>query len=246
MLDVIFQYGPLTLRTFNIFAALGLLFGGAFAVRFSLKKKLNSGFLYKNGPYLFLAALLGGRIAYLLENLQVFLDYPLTSLFVWDLRYSFFGAMYALLITLFALSRKHKEDFWAWFDVVILSLLAFMFFIHLGHFFNGTQYGIPTDLPWGIAFDNQNIRYLNPIHPTQLYAALFTLMITVYSVKGSTRIHLPGVVASRALMIYCLSMFALDYLHAFPLFYTKLSFVGIAILAFIASIHTSHKTYITD
>lgn len=245
MLDVIFQYGPLTLRTFNIFAAIGLLFAGAFAVRFTLIKKLNSGFLYKHIGYLFLGAVLGGRIAYILENLQLFLDTPISSLFLWDLRYSFFGAVYGLLVTLWLIGWKKKESFWAWFDVVILALLAFMFFIHIGHFFNGTQYGNLTDLPWGIAFDSQNIRYLTPIHPTQLYSALFTLIISVYSVKRSKRIHLPGVVGSRALMIYALGMFAVDYLHAIPSFYAKMSFVGIAIAAFIASVHTSHGTHIS-
>jgi len=72
MLDIIFQYGPITLRTFNLFVALGLFLAGAFAVRLTLLKKLNSAFLYKNILYFFLGTLLGGRIVSVLEHLQAF------------------------------------------------------------------------------------------------------------------------------------------------------------------------------
>lgn len=246
MLEIIFQYGPLTLRTFNLFIALGLFFAGAFAIRYTIRRKLNSAFLYKNILYIILSGFLMGRFVYILEHLQTFLDYPLSMLFVWDLHLSFFGGLYGLILALAFFSYRHKENFWSWFDILLLSLLAFLFFIHLGHFFNGTQYGKLTDLPWGIAFDNPNIRYLSPIHPTQLYSALLTLMVVGYTLKRSRRIHLPGVVGCKALVLYCLGMYSVNHLHAIPSFYNQASYLALATLGFVAWIHTSHKTYINE
>ncbi len=243
MLEILFHYGPFTLRTFNVLVAIGILFTGAFALRYVALKKLSPSFLSYALPILVVATLAGGRAAYVLEYSYLFRGQWASAFFFWDLRLSFFGCLYALTLALWALALKKKEDPWAWLDGAMLSVLTMMLFVHIGHFFNGTHYGLRTDLPWGIAFDSQNVRFLSPVHPTQIYAALITLAALLHGMKESKRMHLSGVVASKALMLYCLGMLGVDFLHGSPSLYAKISFGALAGLSFIALIHCSHKSH---
>jgi len=243
MFEILFQYGSITLRTFNVVLAFAFLMSGVFVIRYAHRRMMNISFLVRNVIYILLAALIGGRLFYIFENLNLFIAKPISAFFVWDLHFSFFGALYGIIIALFILARRSNEDFWAWIDASMLSVLMAMIFIHIGHFFNGTGYGMPTDLPWGIAFDTQNIPYLNPIHPTQLYAFAFTLIVFLYALKRSKRVHLPGVVGTLALMLYSLGMLGIDFLHGDPSLYVKISFGIIAMISFIALVHCSSKTH---
>lgn len=207
---------------------------------------MNFAFVTQYFAYVIIAALLGGRIVYLLSNLPEFQYHWISVLYIWDLKFSFFGMMVGALFTIFLAARKNKEDFWLWFDAFFLSSLAMLIFVHLGYFFAGKEYGLPTDLPWGIALQANHIPFVSPIHPTQLYAALLALLLLTYSVKTSKRIHLSGVVGSKALMIYALGMMGIDFLHGSPSIYIKITYASMAALAFIAYIHCSHKTHITN
>ena len=150
-------------------------------------------------------------------------------------------AMFTILKTLYFFSRREHEDFWGWLDAFVLSGLAGLFFIHIGYFLNGRHYGIPTDLPWGIAFDTFNIPFTTPIHPTQIYSAILTFIIFGISMRYVKQTHLAGIVGTLAIMLYSLSAFGIDFLHGLPSMYAKINHLIIAALAFIFYIHCSHK-----
>lgn len=243
MLDILFQYGSITIRTFNVILAFAFLISGAFAIRYAHRQMLNISFMSHNFIFVILAMIIGGRLFYIFENLKLFTANPVYTFFIWDLNFSFFGVLCGIVIAFIILTVKAKEDLWAWLDIASLSVILAMIFIHIGHFFNGTHYGMPTDLPWGIAFDTQNIPYLNPIHPTQIYAFLLAFIIFIYALKKSRRVHLSGVVGMLALMLYSLGMLGIDFLHGNGSFYVKIGFGIIATLSFIFLVHCSHKTH---
>ena len=241
MFDILFQYGSVTIRTLNVILALAFLFGGIYLIRYANRRKMNMSFLSHHVFTVLLAMLIGGRIAYVLENIELFVSNPIYIFFVWDLNFSFFGVLYGMIVALVILAKKYREDMWSWFDACTLSILLAMIFVHIGHFFNGTHYGRPTDLPWGIAFDTQSIPYLNPIHPTQIYAAILALIVFFYISKKSKRTDLFGIVGTLGLMLYSLGMMGIDFFHGDPSIYVKVSYSVIAALSFISLVHCSHK-----
>ncbi len=243
MFEILFQYGSVTIKTFNIVLAIGFLFTGAFAIRFANRQNLSLSFLSKNLIYVLLAIIIGGRLFYVIEHWPAFRSGLKYMFYFWDMHFSFFGVLYGLIACLILLTRKTSEDFWSWYDLGIFSVLFSMIFINIGNFFNGTNYGIPTDLPWGISFDTTNIPFVNPIHPTQLYAALLALVVFIYAVKHSKRVHLSGVVGNTAIMVYSLGMLGLNFLSGSPSLYVKVSFGIIATLAFIFQVTCSYKSH---
>ena len=245
MRDILFQNSIITLKTLNILLAAGFLFGGAFCIRYCERHKMNLIFLTRHFPFLLLAAVVGGRLFYAIENWSLFKEMPISLLYIWDLNFSLFGVLFGLVSILFIITRRQKENFWAWIDVTLLTTISVLFFAHIGFFLSGKFYGSPTELPWGIAFEASHIPYITPLHPTQLYAALLTLILIGYSVKRSRRTHLYGVIGTRALMIYCLYMLAIDFLRGDPtlFMYTKIAYATVAALSFIATVHCSHQTH---
>lgn len=128
----------------------------------------------------FFAALLGGRIGYVLfYNLSYYVSNPLaiispydqaTGSFVGLYGMSYHGALVAILIASAIFLKKRKVDFFAWADFIIPAVAAGYFFGRIGNFLNGELYGRVTTSPWGMYFASnpQNLRY-----PSQLLEAFF-------------------------------------------------------------------------
>ncbi len=246
MYEILFQYGPVTITSFSALLVIGFLMGSVFMVRFAQFKKLSLRFMVNHLMWFVLAGLVGSRIVFLAEHFSRYSAAPLSVLYVWDGGYSGFGAFYALVALLVFFTLRAHEDFWAWLDAFALSGLVGLFFVHLGRFFSGTDYGRPTDLPWGMSFDAFNIPFLVPIHPTQLYSALAvfaTFNLAMYSAK---RTHLAGVAGTLAIMLYSIVAFGIDFLHGEPSLMVKISYVVIAFFGFVAHIHCTHRTLLTD
>ena len=243
MFEILFQYGPLSVRSFNVLLAFGFLFSMKFLMRYIHRKKMVTSFLSHHFFFLLLIMLVCGRLWYVFENFSLYQENGWTVLRLWDLKISAFGVFYGGLGALFIFTKKAKESFWAWLDACTLTTLFGLAFLHLGHFFNGSNYGIPTELPWGIAFNSFSIPITTPLHPTLRYAAFLSFFIFAYGMKMSKKTHLFGVVGSLGIMLYSISAFLIDFLHGIPSLYTKINFLGIAGLALLALIHRSHQTY---
>jgi prolipoprotein diacylglyceryltransferase len=241
MHEILLQYGTFALTTFDALLVLAFVLATVFLVRFVQFKKMSLRF-FVNRLYWFLPiALAGGRILYLAEHFYAYSANPLSVFYVWDMGFSPLGVFEASILLLVALTRRDHEDFWGWLDVFALTGLVGLFFIHLGHFFDGSAYGTPTDLPWGIAFNNFNIPFQTPIHPTQLYSALATFAVFNVSMVMAKRTHLTGLAGSMGIMLYSICALGIDFLHGEPSMVSKVSFGVIAALAFVAYIHCSHK-----
>ncbi len=70
----------------------------------------------------------------------------------------------------------------------------------IGCFLVGDDYGLPTDLPWGVAFPRGLPPTAVPVHPTQLYEAAFLALLTVLLLHWRRR----GVSDGRLVARYCL------------------------------------------
>ena len=241
MYEILLQYGPFTITAISVSILIAFMVGIVFLIRFIKLKKIKLSFFVNNFIYFIIFPLIGGRLFYAFEHFSVFQKNILHIFMVWDLGLSAFGIFYSFIITLFIISRKNRVDFWGRLDAFALSGLVGLFFIHIGHFFNGSHFGMPTELPWGIAFDTFNIPFITPIHPTQLYSALITFFVFGIGMTIAKRTHLKGMVGALTVMLYSISAFGIDFLHGSPSTYNKINYLLIIAFAFIFYIHCSHK-----
>ncbi len=242
MFEILFQYGPLQIRTYNVCFALGFLLSALFLLRLASRRKMNLAFLSLWALPIVLGTGLGGRLFYVLANLALFKEAPWQALFVWDMEFSGFGALAGLMASLLWATRRSHEAFLPWWDAFLLAALSGILLIHVGDFLGGRNYGSPTEMPWGIAFDAQSIPFVGVrLHPVQLYAAFVTFFIFRLCSKIQRRTHHPGWVGFLGLMLYSLSGFGLEFFRGAPSGSDKIGYLAVAALAFIGFIHASHQ-----
>lgn len=185
MHPVIFQTKFFTLYTFWIFFAAAIIIGTYTLIKLSLRNSLKLQFLSENALKLIIWTIIGARILALIENYNTyFYEFSgktfLQLFYIWDKGLNLVGAIIGFLLYLFFLCKKSDQDFWKWLDVIIPSLILGLAIGHIGAFFEGVNYGNETSLPWGVNFESPAIKYAVPIHPTQIYAFLYSIAISIW------------------------------------------------------------------
>ncbi len=179
-----------------------------------------------------------GRLFYILSDLNYyFFDFSLASIYraiavFQDLNISFWGFIVGSLGYFFINAYKKHENIKKWADLCSIALLFALSILAIGSFLEGSAYGRPTNLFWGIRMTNPLVKYTSEIHPTQIFAFLYCLIIGLKTLN--MRSHKDGHKALYALFYFSIfkfieSLFRGDELLRFWIFRTD------TILSLIAS-----------
>ena len=172
----------MTIYALWVCAAIGFLVGFLIVYKLLQKDRQSLNFLAEHSLAILFGAILMARILFVAENYRVYfakidLQHLLGVFFIWDKGLSFWGGVLGLALSMMYFCRKEKESIWKWLDVITIATMGGLVFGNLGTFLDGSNYGNETDLPWGVVIENS--RFAVPIHPTQIYAMIYTLAITI-------------------------------------------------------------------
>lgn len=175
----LFSIGPLTLRTYGLFVALGCLAGLATAIRLGKSKGLDSNRILDMGFIVILSGMIGSRLLYIIINLPDYIANPLNIFKIWEGGLVFSGGLVAVIIVVLIYVRKYNYNLWTICDLWSPAASIGEGIGRIGCFFAGCCYGRPCDLPWAVTFtDPKTIAIPNfPLHPTQLYSFLSGMII---------------------------------------------------------------------
>jgi phosphatidylglycerol---prolipoprotein diacylglyceryl transferase len=145
-----------------------------------------------------------------------YLEHPGDIFRMWNGLAFFGGLLLALPVGLWFAKRK-KLGVGKIADIAAVSICLGLVFGRLGCFFAGCCFGKPTSLPWGVRFDHADTlaRPLDvPLHPTQLYEAIFALLLFVllWIQKRKWR-RFEGQVMLSFLCLYSAGRFLLEFLR---------------------------------
>src|SRR3984957_15672033 len=168
--------GPITLGTYGIFVAVGLLVGF-----FVMQKDLHRRGLSADPNVIVgvtgLAGLVGSRIYFLLETPKEFFANPWPQLFS-TMGFTFTGAALAGAIALILIARHYKIPILQMLDIASPAAAIGYGFGRIGCLISGDgDYGIPTTLPWGMSFPNGIVPTTEKVHPTPIYEFLAAVVI---------------------------------------------------------------------
>jgi phosphatidylglycerol:prolipoprotein diacylglycerol transferase len=141
---IMFTVGPLTVRWYGVFIALGVLLGSLWSLREGKRRGLQGEWLLDIAPYLVFAGIIGARFVYVITSPSAFFGPggdPVRAFYVWEGGISIHGAVIAIVLMLAFLAKRKGVDLWAHLD--LLTPVAALGIVggRLGNFMNGTDTG---------------------------------------------------------------------------------------------------------
>lgn len=173
-----FEIGPAVIWMRLLFLLLGVWVSSEFFFRIAAAANLSVQGIRDNAKWFALAFFAGGRLIAVLANYQSYLKQPIRMVIFWDGQFSFIGAALGIAIVLFVTTRNQRATYLQWLDALLPAMTLGLGFDWVGMFAGAQAYGKPTNMPWGVIIDTFNVRYAVPIHPVQLYYALFYFVLT--------------------------------------------------------------------
>ncbi|HXU11865.1 MAG TPA: prolipoprotein diacylglyceryl transferase family protein [Candidatus Binatia bacterium] len=208
MYPILFRLGGFEVTSFGVMVALGAL-AGFWTFRRELRVR---GIPEATDAAVFglIGGLAGAKLLFVLEHLDT---EPAWALLTSRGGLSWFGGLVGG-VAAGLLTIRHRR--WPMLPVLAAATPALalgQMFGRIGCFLVGDDYGLPTDLPWGVAFPEGLPPTAVPVHPTQLYEAVFLAALALFIVAWRQR----GMPDRALLARYCLIAggfrFALEFIR---------------------------------
>lgn len=206
MHPVLFHLGPVALPAFGALAAIGLMAALALSLRTAAISGLDPDQLWNAGLFVLVSAFVLSRLLLVVMYWHAFLSYPFLLLRVPSLTplgLLLTAAATAIYLRIKRLPLLTVLDAWAPCATLVWLFLA------LGHFAEGSDPGLPTALPWGMAMIARGVR----LHPVSLYAAVVAALLTLILLRRLRHRARPGDIIALALAAAGLAQFLLTFLR---------------------------------
>jgi phosphatidylglycerol---prolipoprotein diacylglyceryl transferase len=188
MLPILFQFGPLTIYSFGVFMALAAL-TAAWVVHAELKR---SGYNPELASTMVFAAaiggLLGARLLFIVEDWSNFIRSPWDFIFT-GAGFTWYGGFLGGVLGVTWVVRKNNIPWLKAADIAAPALAIAYGVGRLGcHVAGDGDWGTVTDVPWGVAYTNAIIGWVDPstgvpyppgvrVHPTPIYEFLQSVLV---------------------------------------------------------------------
>lgn len=215
MFPEVFQIGPISLHTYGLMVALGILCGVALSEFLWRRHGGEPGKIVDLSFMVVLSGLIGARIVFVLVNLDYYRGNPLEIFMIWKGGLVFFGALVGGALGLITAVRLYRLPFRATVDVAAPGLALGHTLGRLGCFSAGCCFGEPTTAWWAVTFTDPRCLatdVLNtPVHPTQLYSVFGLLTLTVFLVWKQSRKRFDGQIFALYIGIYSVFRFVVEF-----------------------------------
>ncbi len=209
----IFSLGPLHVRWYGVFFALGFFLGYKIMARIYRREGRSLENLSDLLLYLMLGTVIGARLGHVfLYQPDYYLAHPWEIPMLWEGGLASHGGFAGVLVALYFYLKKHRDmNFIQLADRLAIPCLLAAAMIRLGNFFNSEILGTPSTLPWAVVFAR-----VDPVprHPAMLYEALayFLVFVALYAAYWKTRIiQYSGRVFGISLAICFLARFLIEF-----------------------------------
>jgi phosphatidylglycerol:prolipoprotein diacylglycerol transferase len=189
------RLGPLRLPVYGLFAAVGLIAALWLSLKTARVVGLASESVWDAGLFAVVAAFVVSRLLLIAGDFRGFLRVPLAMLALPS--FTYVGMALTGLVVVGYLRRKRLPllrvlDGWAPCAAALAAMLS------LGRFFEGTDLGMPTTLPWGtLVRGSAGMMHLQPV---AIYGAVASGLLLVVLVRLLERRQRAGMVAAVGLV----------------------------------------------
>lgn len=228
-----FNIGPLFIHYYGILIMLGAVAAAWLATVEAKRRKLDPEMVWDIFPWVIIAGIVGARIWHILTppasmveqgiTTRYYLTHPLDALAIWNGGLGIPGGIIGGALALYLYSRRNKQNFATWADIIAPGLALAQAIGRLGNYVNQEVYGAPTDLPWAITIDpaHRLPEFMDQAtyHPLFAYEMIYNLInmsvLLWLGRKFADRLY-QGDIFLTYLVIYPVGRFLLEFLRLDP------------------------------
>lgn len=202
------SFGRVHVMVYGIFAAIGLVLALMLSQRTALLAGVRQERLWDAGVFGVIAAFITSRALLVAAAPPAFFRDPVSIMTLPSLTYS--GLLITVLLVGGWLWWKHIPvldalDAWAPCAALVWALLS------VGHFEEGTDAGMPSNLPWAVVTSGDT--RLGRVHPVQLYTMAAAMLLCLVLMRRLAHRRRAGDVAALGLLAGGCASFVLDMLR---------------------------------
>lgn len=198
--------GPLMLTWHGLLTAMGIVVGVYAARPYARRFGVDPEALWALAPYVVLAGLVGGRLAYVGAHLAEFRSAPLEVLRIDRGGLGSFGALIGALSAVYLFARSRRLPPWRLADVLAIAIPINYLFMRAGNFLVGELYGDVTSVPWAVTFPG----VVGPRHPVPIYDALAQVILIGLVIRRARAVPFEGFLFWWTLLSVSVIRFAMD------------------------------------
>ena len=180
---VLLEIGPLQIRYYGLFYALGFMIA-YFMIAYLAKRKelpLTKDDVADFIIYQVMGIIFGARIVYILfYNLIFYIRNPIEIIALWHGGLSFHGGLLGAVLATYLFCKKKKIHFYDIADIAVIPVALALALGRIGNFINAELYGRITDVSWCLDYSKNQYAADVPNgcrHPSQIYESLKNFFI---------------------------------------------------------------------
>jgi phosphatidylglycerol---prolipoprotein diacylglyceryl transferase len=201
MHPIIMKIGPLTVYSWGLMLAIGLLSGLFVMLHYAKKEGIKEESVLNLYAYVVIAAIVGARLFYVIGFYNDFKDNILSVFYLNQGGMVFLGGFVAVLLTCMAYARRHDINFWKLMDAGSPGTMLGYAIGRVGCYLNGCCYGV-----YMFGF----------VQPTQIYSSIAGLVIFALAVKLYKNKKYDGQIVLFTILFYSIYRFLIEFLRFCP------------------------------
>jgi len=224
MFPVLFRLGRLEVHSYGLMLAISFLIGIYWSMYRADKRGIDKNRVMDVSLIIVLCAIVGSRLMYVLTHLDEFRGHWLDTFSPFQstgeiglLGLTMLGGVVLALVAILIYCRVKHIPILKLCDVMAPAFGLGIFITRIGCFLHGCCFGKPCDLPWGVVFPMispaGSILPGHHLHPTQLYSALYGLVILIVILLLDRKPRFDGFLVSIFFMLYGIFRFGVDFLR---------------------------------
>lgn len=211
MRDVLFKIGPISIHSYGLFIAIGVLFAFIVGMYRAKRKGLDSEFVFDVGFYSGIMGIVCTRLLFYIVEIPAIIKDPSI---LWDFQYGYvvYGGIIGGVLTGLFYCKKKKKRFMDYFDIVMPSIVLAQAFGRIGCFMTGCCYGKQTESAFSIVYHNSQMAPNEvKLLPTQLMSSAGDFLIYFILILYAKRSKKSGQVGAMYLILYSIGRFFIEF-----------------------------------
>ena len=215
MYPEIVRFGDFSISSFGLMIAVCFIVGYWLIMSEARRKKLDEKMISNMFLLTMIGGIVGAKVLYIFENvpLEDIMSNPMTYLLQRG-GLTFYGGFIGALILVWITARMNKISMWVIGDMASPALAISYSIGRVGCLLVGDDYGVPSNLPWAMAFPKGLPPTDIPVHPTQLYEVIIMFIAFLFIWRIRTLPRVAGWLFSIYLIIAGFERFFIEFIRS--------------------------------